>query len=76
MTLFEKILWGITFWTLCEGAFVAAWPRGAIALTRRIFPGWGNMLAAMAHRDLRKLGAVELVFGILLGCYLLWAGQS
>jgi len=74
MDMYERILWVLASWTLVEGSGVLAWPRGAARLTRRIFPKWGAVLAELAPEELRKLGAVELAFGLLLGGYLFWAG--
>jgi hypothetical protein len=74
MEIYEIILWVLTGWTLIEGSWILVWPKGAILLTRKLFPKWGGFLQEMELNELRKLGTVELIFGLLLGGYLLWAG--
>jgi len=74
MEIYEKLLWGITFWTFCEGALLLIWPKGAIALGKRIFSKLGPVFSEMTPSQLRTYGAVEFGFGILLGSYLFWAG--
>lgn len=74
MEMYEKILWVLTGWTLVEGTWVLTWPKGSVWLTRKLFPKWGAFLEEMNPKELQKLGAVELGFGLLLGGYLLWAG--
>jgi hypothetical protein len=73
MDFYEKILGFITGWTLIEGVVVLCWPRGAMAVTQKLFPKWGGVLSEMELPDLRKMGLVEMGFGLLLGGYLLWA---
>jgi hypothetical protein len=71
--MYEKILCALAIWTLAEGAVVMSWPKGAIAVSQKLFPKWGSVLAGMESSELRKLGGIELAFGLLLGSYLLWA---
>lgn len=71
MDYYEKFLWGLSLWTVLEGAMVALVPGITCRITRKLFPRWGNLLEMMEITELRKMGAVELIFGLLLGGYLL-----
>lgn len=73
MKSYETILWILTAWTVGEGVMLLAWPGGAKALTKKCFSKWGAILEGIPGGEMRKLGAVELAFGLLLGGYLLWA---
>lgn len=73
MQIYEMILWFLAGWTLIEGSCILIWPKGVIALTRKLFSSWGEVLSGMESLELRKLGAIEITFGLLLGAYLLWA---
>lgn len=70
MTLYEKFLLVLALWTLTEGAFVFTFPRAARQLTRKLFPKIGEFLEKYQPSDLRRLAAVEFLFGTILGVYL------
>lgn len=73
METYEKLCWILVGWTLVEGTLVATWPSGMVRLTQVLFRKWGSYLTTLEHRDLRKIGLVEVSFGLLLGGYLLLA---
>jgi hypothetical protein len=73
MNLYENILWLFAIWTLIEGMLVCTLPSLSIRMTRALFPKWGNFLAETDPAYLRKLGLVELIFGLLLAGYLIGA---
>ncbi len=70
LTLFEKIMILIATWTLVEGTMVLLTPEFCQKVASKIFPKFGKMVSDMPTSDFRKLGAVELAFGFLLGTYL------
>jgi uncharacterized protein YjeT (DUF2065 family) len=74
MEIYAKMLWTLSLWTLCEGSLVLLFPGLSIRITCKLFPKWGAFLTEMPTKDLRRLGAIELGFGLLLGAYLFFAG--
>lgn len=76
MEIYEKLLWVLSLWTLIEGGFVLVLPGLSLRLTRRLFPKWGAFLQEMPAGELRRLGAIEWGFGLLLAAYLLFAGRG
>lgn len=71
MEFYVKLLWGLSTWTLLEGSMVLLSPAGSIRLANRFFPKWGKYLEDMETSELRKMGAIELIFGVALAVYLL-----
>lgn len=73
MNTYEKVLVAVAAWTFFEGLWVAAFPRAAAAVVRKLFPKLGAFLHETPPNELRKLGAIEMIFGLFLGIYLLIA---
>lgn len=74
MTLYEKFLWSVSAWTLLEGSCVLLFPDLSAQLSLKLFPGIGKHFAEIPRCELRKYGAIELGFGLLLAGYLRWIG--
>lgn len=73
MEMFERVCWILAGWTLIEGTLVVVWPSGMVRLTQFLFRRWGSYLTTLDHADLRKIGGIEICFGLLLGGFLFWA---
>ncbi|MCC5846552.1 MAG: hypothetical protein JJU29_00540 [Verrucomicrobia bacterium] len=70
LTLYEKLMVLIATWTFVEGTLVILTPGLCQKISARLFPKFGKMVADMSPNEFRRLGAVELLFGLLLGAYL------
>ncbi|MDF3127743.1 hypothetical protein P0Y35_00905 [Kiritimatiellaeota bacterium B1221] len=70
MEIFETFLRGLSLWTLLEGAWVLFFPKTSIRLSLKLFPNWGRFLNEIEPAELKKLAAIELAFGLILGVYL------
>jgi len=74
MKIYETVMWVFALWALCEGTAVVGFPKLSLRVTRALFPKRSEFLERIQPEDLRKLGWIELAFGLLLGGYLLvWA---
>ncbi|MGA0332769.1 MAG: hypothetical protein ACO3N7_03220 [Kiritimatiellia bacterium] len=71
---FEFFLGFLSVWTLFEGTLLCAFPGLSRRLTRHLFPKWAAVLEEVDLPELRKYGAIEFTFGLLLGGYLLIMG--
>lgn len=71
MDLYTKFLWALSAWALLEGCFVLTFPALSIRLSESLFPKWADYLKAIPQNDFRKMGAIELGFGLFMGSFLL-----
>lgn len=65
----------LALWTLLEGGFALLFPAASLRLTKIIFPKSASIFEGTPLSDLRKIGAIETLFGVslLLGVQVLSA---
>jgi len=67
---YTKFLWALSAWTLVEGCFRLTFPALSIQLSESLFPKWAEFLKDIPQNDFRKMGTIELGFGLFMGSFL------
>lgn len=76
MSVWVQLQWALAIWCTLEGLIVTCLPGVSRKINRLIFRRFSNELSQYSTEDLRKMGIIELIFGLALGSFLFWLGRQ